>query len=64
LWKAPENSTARSASGRTVRLFDVGWALIDVVANPILPADREEVGPALASDSKPKAEAEPTPDEG
>ena len=39
-------------------------AVIGVVANLILPADREEVAPALPSDSKPKAEVEPTPDEG
>ena len=38
-------------------------AVIGVVANLILPADREEVAPALPTYSKPKTEAEPMPDE-
>lgn len=39
-------------------------AVIGVVANLILPADRDEVGPALPSDSYAKVDAEPMPEEG
>ncbi len=39
-------------------------AVIGVVANLILPADREEVGPALPSDSYVTTDANPMPDEG
>ncbi len=38
-------------------------AVIGVAANLVLPADREEVAPALPSDSYPKADADPMPDE-
>lgn len=39
-------------------------AVIGVVANLILPTDREEVGPALPSDAYARADAKSTPERG